>query len=377
MDYTQSNPVIHGYVFHGYVAELTGYGDAARGYIHALHDMGLSLSVLNLAQGRPISDPLVSSLLGRSITPALHLCHTVAPSLLDIGVPSSRTVALTAWETDRIPDSWVDALAGVREVWVPCSHNVNVFARQISVPVFRVPHPYLPQLPNTTKDEVLAMSSRLSLKPDDFVFFSVLEWQERKYPVGIIRAFLEAFCDESDVVLVIKARFRHGGLLTRAGRAALGVLQRCTQYGGRSRIIIETDIWPERLMRVLFKRGNCYVSLHRGEGWGYPLFNAACNGTPVIATAYSGPLDYLDEEHHNLVRYQLVPVTQKYGYFNEDMLWADPDISHAARLMRYVYEHRQEALRRAESAASSLRDKFSVHAVGKMAADRLSILARS
>ena len=292
-------------------------------------------------------------------------------------MPSSQTVALTAWETDRIPESWVDALAGVREVWVPCSHNVDVFARQTSVPVFRVPHPYLPQLANTTKDDVLAMSSRLSLKSDDFVFFSVLEWQERKCPLGVIRAFLEAFGDEPDIVLVIKAWFRDGGLLTRAGRAALGVLQRCTQYGSRPRIIIETDMWPEHLMRALFKRGNCYVSLHRGEGWGYPLFNAACNGTPVIATAYSGPLDYLDAEHHNLVRYQLAPVTQKYGYFNEDMLWADPDVSHAARLMRYVYEHRQESLRRAEIAAGVMRDNFSVAAVGRAAADRLSILARS
>ena len=63
MDNTQSDLGTHGYVFHGYVAEPTGYGDAARGYIHALHDTGLSLSVVNLGQGRPISDPLVSSLL--------------------------------------------------------------------------------------------------------------------------------------------------------------------------------------------------------------------------------------------------------------------------------------------------------------------------
>jgi len=376
VDYTSSDPDVHGYVFHGYVAEPTGYGDAARGYIHALHETGLQLSIVDLGRRRPVSDPLISSLLGRRIIPSLHLCHTMAPLLPDMGMPLSQVVALTAWETERIPKSWEDGLVGVREVWVPCSHNANVFARQTSVPVFRLPHPYLPQ-PADANDDISGISSRLSLKPDDFVFFSILEWQERKCPLGIIRAFLEAFCHETDVVLVIKTLFRDSRLLTRVGRAALGAIERCTHSGLRARVKVVTDMWPERLLQALFKRGSCYVSLHRGEGWGYPLFNAACSGTPVIATAYSGPLDYLDAEHHNLVRYRLVPVTQKYVYFSQDMLWADPDISHAAELMRYVYENREEALCRAKSVAGALRDKFSAHAVGKMAADRLSILARS
>ena len=300
----------------------------------------------------------------------------MAPSLLDLGVPLSQTVALTAWETDRLPESWVDALAGVREVWVPCSHNENVFSRQTSVSVFRLPHPYLPQ-PVDINGDLSGISSRFSLKPDDFVFFSILEWQERKCPLGVVRAFLQAFCDEPDVVLVIKTWFRDSQLLTRAGRAALRALERITHCGSRARINIEWDIWPERLVRALYKRGNRYVSLHRGEGWGYPLFNTACNGTPVIATAYSGPLDYLDEKHHCLVRYRLVPVRQKYAYFSQDMLWADPDISHAAQFMRYVYENRKEASWRAKNAAGALRDRFSAHAVGRMAANRLSMWARS
>jgi glycosyltransferase involved in cell wall biosynthesis len=116
------------------------------------------------------------------------------------------------------------------------------------------------------------------------------------------------------------------------------------------------------------------VSLHRGEGWGNPPFEAACNGLPVIATGYSGPADYLDDEFHYLVKYSLTPVTQKYEFFSPEMLWAEPDISHAATLMRRVYCGRAEAEERARTAAPLLRRKFSIDAVGRMAADRLRAL---
>ncbi len=110
-------------------------------------------------------------------------------------------------------------------------------------------------------------------------------------------------------------------------------------------------------MQSLFDRGNCYVSLHRGEAWGYPPFEAACAGLPVIATGYSGPADYLEEEFHHLVRYSLTPVTQKYVFFSPEMSWAEPDIPHAAALMRRVYDRRGEAQERAQKGGVSIARK--------------------
>jgi glycosyltransferase involved in cell wall biosynthesis len=122
-------------------------------------------------------------------------------------------------------------------------------------------------------------------------------------------------------------------------------------------------------------RGDCYVSLHRGEGWGYPLFEAACRGKPVIATNYSGPIDYLDADHHYLVPYRLVSVAHEYMDFKDDMVWADPDVSQATSLMRYVYEHREEARSRAKDGARLLNQKYSLDNIGQMAAQRLQQLS--
>jgi glycosyltransferase involved in cell wall biosynthesis len=364
-------------VFHGYVHEPTGYGSAARAYVHALHAAGVSMSINDLGGRKHVTDPLIESLLDQPITPDLHVCHTVPTQLSELGLPSSRLIALTAWETSTIPESWKSELAHAREVWVPCRHNAEVFARGVDTPVFQLPHPYVPYpLP---EPDASVINRRFELKRDDFVFFSVFEWQERKCPMGIVQAFLEAFDGESNVVLILKSWFRDAAerAVALAESAAMISFSRYMRPGRSPRIKVETDVWPGNLVRALFERGNCYVSLHRGEGWGYPPFDAACNGKPVIATGYSGPADYLDDECHHLVRYKLTPVTQTYAFFNPDMMWAEPDIAHAAVLMRRVYDNRWEALARARRGASLLREKYSLNAVGRIAAGRLCALSES
>jgi hypothetical protein len=77
----------------------------------------------------------------------------------------------------------------------------------------------------------------------------------------------------------------------------------------------------------------------------------------------------------NQIPYSLAPVSQRFVNFTSNMLWAEPDISHAASLMRYVYNNRQEALERARSGAELLKHKYSLGVIGHMAARRLRIIA--
>ena len=134
-------------------------------------------------------------------------------------------------------------------------------------------------------------------------------------------------------------------------------------------------------MTALMQRADCLVSLHRGEGWCYPLFDAACSGTPVIATAYSGPMDYLDPQYHRLVRYELTPANQQKHAarfaFNSDMSWAAPDVTHAAELMRDVYDRREHAMKQAAQGSVLLQEKYSLDAIGRMAGRRLTELAEN
>jgi glycosyltransferase involved in cell wall biosynthesis len=373
-------------MFYGYVFEPTGYGAASRAYIHALYQAGVTLSVVNLGPRRLVSDPLIESLLNRQIDPTFHLCFSDADGVALLKNHFHRLIALTTWETDRLPQKWIDILNGVLEVWVPSRENLAVFQKHLGVPVFQLPYPYLSPLPSNGS----VIESRLGLKNEDFVFYSIFTWQDRKNPLGIIDAFLKAFPNETDVALVLKVTWSFANkstALSQVDRVARNSSQQTSgsllgelanHARGTDRVKIVGDLWPERWVADLAQRGNCYVSLHRGEGWCCPLFEAACAGTPIIATNHSGPTDYLNPAFHNLVNCTLSNVEQQsthFAFFNPDMMWAEPDISHAASLMRHVYYNRQVSLERARSGAELLHQKYSLRAVGQSAATRLAALS--
>jgi glycosyltransferase involved in cell wall biosynthesis len=386
-------------VFYGYVFEPTGYGAASRAYVHALHQAGLNLSVVSLGKRQLIRDSLVESLLYREISePEVHICHA-DPSLLPfLKHHSDRLIALTSWETDRVPSEWIGIFDKVLEVWVPCTHNVEIFERHIKSPIFCVPHPLMPDSPHLKSS--FSINDELGLKRDDYVFYSIFTWQERKNPVGIMNAFLKAFPNEPDVSLVLKTRWTLTPERVALGQLAHQVqrsISTCTASSNLNemrdekvswnrtsslriidevakidrRIKIVGGDWSDEWLTMLAERANCYVSLHRGEGWCYPLFDAASRGKPVIATNYSGPLDYLTSEFHNLVDYHLTPVAQKYMNFDSEMLWAQPDLSHASALMRYVYESPEEASAQAKKGVAFLQQKYSLERIGKTVVDRL------
>src|SRR5262249_31376167 len=173
------------------------------------------------------------------------------------------------------------------------------------------------------------------------------------------------FPTETDTLLLIKT---NPGAVSVARQAVEKVRQ---QVHSEARVEVCCEAWSEAHIAALHARGNCYVSLHRGEGWGYPLFEAASRGTPVIATGYSGPLDYLYPRSHHLVRYELRQVRQPYVYYHPRMRWAEPDLTHAAELMRWVYTNRESAREQAAEAAQNIQHSYSLEAVGALARARL------
>jgi hypothetical protein len=66
-------------------------------------------------------------------------------------------------------------------------------------------------------------------------------------------------------------------------------------------------------------------------------------GKPVIATAYSGNMDFMNVNNSLLVKYELVQLDKDYGPYEKGNLWADPDAEHAAELMRWTYENQDKA----------------------------------
>jgi glycosyltransferase involved in cell wall biosynthesis/SAM-dependent methyltransferase len=348
--------------YYGYVSDHSGYGHTARAYVHALHRAGVQVRVVDLTRRHAVTDPLVASLMGRHKDPDIHLFHGIPPQWAQHAFKLKNALGMTVWETDSMPSQWRNALNHVKDVWLPCAFNVETFAKDLETPIFRLPHPVFPPLANGDTPDP---GPFLRVTDDEFVFYAIFEWQDRKGPHETIAAYLSAFTSADRTALVLKT---NPGAAEVARRA---VQEARARRRSDARVEVRAEAWSEAGIEALHRRGNCYVSLHRGEGWGYPLFEAASRGKPVVATAYSGPLDYLDPEAHGLVRWTPAPVRQRYHYYNPGMRWADPDTVHAAELMRRTFDRQEDVRARSASAGERIRATFSLDAVGAAARARL------
>jgi ADP-heptose:LPS heptosyltransferase/2-polyprenyl-3-methyl-5-hydroxy-6-metoxy-1,4-benzoquinol methylase len=365
---TEVNPVQRlSLAYHGHVFDASGYGNAARAYIHALHSAGVELSVMDLSRHRrQVSDELVESLVDRDINPDFHLFHAIPHVFAQQAFRVRNAIAMTVWETDTMPTQWRNILNHALEVWLPCDFNIAAFRDHVAK-LAKLPHAVMPR---NGHEPLPGAREFLGVDPEDFVVYSIFEWQDRKCPMEQMKAHLRAFSGRDRAVLILKS---NPGA-AQVAQQALTEARR--QVPSDARIELRCEAWTDTQIAALQERGDCYLSLHRGEGWCYPLFEAACKGVPVVATAYSGPLEYLDPAHHQLVPYQLISVRQPYMYYHPRMNWAEPDLNEAASRLRWVYENRDAAKHKAVEAAVSLNRRYAPEEIGRMARSRLLDLLR-
>jgi glycosyltransferase involved in cell wall biosynthesis len=207
------------------------------------------------------------------------------------------------------------------------------------------------------------------LRPESFVFlfyFDAHSFVERKNPVGLIRAFRKAFSKSEDVYLLIKCS--HGK------RSMLRILNKACE--NHPNITIVDAILSRAALVALLSKCDTYVSLHRSEGFGLTLSEAMNLGKPVIATGYSSNLDFMNDSNSFLVKYKLVELKKRYGPYQEGFRWAEPDVSHAAELMREVYQDRERALMIGEQGRRDIRRLLHPKVIGSMMQSRLAEIAQ-
>lgn len=367
----------------GYALSGSGYGTAARAYIAALQSAGVPVRV-TCVDGLPharVHEPLERAYRQPEDPRAVPLWHVDPIQLAHLTGRYPRAVAISVWETDELPRRHVEALNRVGEVWVPSTFNEKAFRAQLSVPVFRIPHPLHPFAMPSRERASFDLNLGLGLPPDAFVVLSVGTWQERKNLPGVIEAFVRAFPRDRNVHLILKTAFQFFPPDLASAQAVEAIRRAappdCEEVV--SRIHIHMRAFSVQGMSALFARADCYLALHRGEGWCYPLFDAACMGIPVVATEGSGPLDYLEPRAHRLVHAESVRVGEDYlgphFSFAADSRWLEPDIRHAAVELRAVYENYGTAHARAIEAAAPLRERYSLERIGALAAERLAAFA--
>ena len=137
--------------------------------------------------------------------------------------------------------------------------------------------------------------------------------------------------------------------------------------GGRDDIRIVDAMRGAREIAALFRRADCYVSLHRAEGFGLTLAESMALGKPVIATGFSGNMDFMTPANAYLVDWRLTEVGPEAEHYPEDGTWAEPSLEHAAQLMREVYGDQEAAAERGARAAADVAAQLSPEAVGAIA----------
>src|SRR5262249_23746268 len=139
----------------------------------------------------------------------------------------------------------------------------------------------------------------------------------------------------------------------------------------REEVILVDRVLSRAETLMLMNSADCYVSLHRSEGVGLTLAEAMLLGKPVIATAYSGNLDFMNRGNSLLVDYRRTRLEEDAWPYPKGSVWAEPSIEHAAELMRWVIEHPAEANALGEQARRDLRELMSLEAYGQRLAAAL------
>ncbi len=132
---------------------------------------------------------------------------------------------------------------------------------------------------------------------------------ERKHPLALIKAYYHAFSGVDDVALVLKTyRSDYSENEKKAVRTTLQRLKAVMPMDHYPKIVLISHMLSENEIAAVHRRGDCYVSLDRGEGWGLSPFQAGAAGNAIAVTGFGGSTEYAKPDNSYLVNYTLTPV---------------------------------------------------------------------
>ena len=237
-----------------------------------------------------------------------------------------------AWEESQIPKQWAMDFNKLDGIMVP-----STFVKKVLE--YSGVHSRIEVIPNCVDIDLFSRNiSPMTIKTDKkFIFLNIGSGFPRKGIDVLITAYVEEFSSHDDVCLVLKT-------FPNIHNNISDLIKDATRPDGPEIVHIDKDMADKEIVS-LYRRSDCFVSPTRGEGFGLPMAEAMICKIPVIATCYSGHLDFCNEKNSYLVDYKLVPSKShvRTEYQIDNSLWAEPDIQHLKQLMRHVYENRDSA----------------------------------
>jgi glycosyltransferase involved in cell wall biosynthesis len=357
----------------GFFTADLGVGESARCMARAAQAAGISAALvpLKLHCKNPQTDSTFSSLLQENNPHRVNVIHIDAPASSEIDHHHGRqfragkyNVGYWAWELLEFPDPWLPSFAYFDEIWTPSDFARNAIAAKSPLPVLAMPHAISFTRPAGDG------RARFGLPADKFLYlflYDLNSYSARKNPQAVVAAFRRSGLAGRGAALVIKVQ---NAATNPEDFAALQASVRDLPD-----TVLITGTLGRSEIYELEAACDCFVSLHRAEGFGLAVAECMYLGKPVISTDWSATAEYLNSDNGCPVRYSLVPIERSYGPYSQGQLWAEADVAHAAEWMQRIFADRALASAIGAAARTTIESRFSPAVVGARYRQRLESIA--
>jgi|GEM_PF-1535481 len=381
-------------VWSGPLDDPSGYGEESRNFLFALEDQGVSVAAQPLPWSydrvdlAPAERSRLEGLAQRAVKPGFIQVIQNFPTAFQRHPEAGVAIGRTMFETDRLPQAWVQGCNRMDYVWVPTEFNRQTFAgagvetRKLAVmpgcldaAVFQdaTPRDGIAQMQQVGRQTGLAARLQERREAGEYVFLTVFDWTRHKGWDVLLRAFLEEFKRDEKVTLELKVWSTNGYSPEAIREQAAAFVQH--EMGddllSDPRILFLQERVSQTELLALYGACDAFVLPSRGEGWGRPYMEAMASGLPTIGTGWSGNTAFMSRENSYLLDCEVVPVPEV-GWREiptyRGHRWAEPDKSHLQQMMRRVVVERGEAAALGQRAREEVLARYNRSAVGKLMA---------
>lgn len=360
----------------GFLAADLGVGESARCMVRAADAAAIptALVPLKLNCKNRLGDQTYATRLADENPHDVNVVHVDPPASRDIDHHHGKkfregkyNIGYFAWELPEFPDAWVPSFDYYDEIWCPSDFTARAISMKSPLPVLTMPHSISFARPT---ESMSALRARFGLPADRFLFLTLFDlnsYAERKNPRAVIEAFRQSGLAGRGAALVIKTQNAAGN------PADFAALQASV------RDLPDTVLLTETLSRAdiyaLEAACDCFVSLHRSEGYGLAVAESMFLGKPVISTDWSATSEFVTSANGCPVRAPLITLEKNHGPYAKGSTWADPDPGHAAEWMRALVADRALAASLGAAARATVESRFAPAVIGARYKQRLQAIA--
>lgn len=357
----------------GFPQGSLGLGEDARTAARVFEGMKVPAVLVNAPMVGPAKrDHSMDRLLADDLRYGITLFCLPPPEMVRLALEGGRRIIASdtyrigawPWELPHWPKAFGQVHAFVDEIWAQSRFVQSAYEKMGHSRVVHMPMAV--ELPKPVNPD----RKRFGLAEGRFLFYLMFDgnsWLSRKNPVAGVRAFQRAFgADGEPVGLVVKA------MNVRDDDPVWQEVRLMAAADPRIQIVSEH---LSRQDSVDFMAAcDAYISLHRSEGFGRVVAEAMGLGQPVVATNFSGNVDFCDAQTAYLVDGELVPLRAGEYLFSEGQYWCDPDVDIAATQMRRLYGNPEERARIAKAGQHRIETGYSLAAVARAYEERLQAI---